>query len=349
MAAETTDSFRYPIAIRQSGFSIHEPIEIGDPSLWIPSDRLEALLNTALTGRSLAGLPLRTRSKVVKESICAALGYPIPASFRRTRPRFPGQSFDVYIQKSNNLQVWNEEVDPARRYVIVRVDASDTIAKVKVIVGDVLARLDTTGTLTGKYQARLVLHDSTTELVTASDTDLLRPLAIAAADTGANSPIDSPHEGHLLSLTTIFDRLRQLVGKRFADSGRDQERNRGAALHKLVCEQLGYADYRDSGQFPDVRHQLLEVKLQTSATIDLGVIRPDSTSPLDVARIGGRQIRHCDVRYALFYASTDGNCITLTHFFLTTGEGFFARFPQFQGKVVNRKLQIPLPADFFDA
>jgi hypothetical protein len=33
---------------------------------------------------------------------------------------------------------------------------------------------------------------------------------------------------------------------------------------------------------------------------------------------------------------------------LTTGESFFTRFTQFQGKVLNKKLQIPLPRDFFD-
>ena len=50
----------------------------------------------------------------------------------------------------------------------------------------------------------------------------------------------------------------------------------------------------------------------------------------------------------MFYAMTDGENVTLTHLFLTTGEKFFTRFPQFQGKVLNKKLQIPLPADFFD-
>ncbi|MFQ5639932.1 MAG: restriction endonuclease, partial [bacterium] len=123
---------------------------------------------------------------------------------------------------------------------------------------------------------------------------------------------------------------------------------RGAALHRLVCQCLGYTDYRDHGQFPDVRHQLLEVKLQTSPTIDLGLVCPDSESPLDVPKIGGQQIRHCDVRYALFYGATDGKKVTLTHLFLTTGEKFFTRFPRFQGKVLNKKLQIPLPTDFFD-
>ena len=103
-----------------------------------------------------------------------------------------------------------------------------------------------------------------------------------------------------------------------------------------------------TGGIQDVRHQLLEVKLQTSPTIDLGLVRPDSEEALDVPNIDGRQIRHCDVRYALFYAETDGEHVTLTHLFLTTGEKFFSRFPQFQGKVLNKKIQIPLPADFFE-
>ncbi len=120
-------------------------------------------------------------------------------------------------------------------------------------------------------------------------------------------------------------------------------------MHRPVCQYLGYTSYQDDGAFPDVLHQLLEVKLQTSPTIDIGLVRPDSKEALDIPKIEGRQIRHCDVRYALFYAHTDGKYVTLTHLFLSTGEKFFTRFPQFQGKVLNRKLQIPLPTDFFEA
>lgn len=138
------------------------------------------------------------------------------------------------------------------------------------------------------------------------------------------------------------------MGTSFKDTGHDQERKRGAALHRLVYGTLGYAGYQDDGRFPDVRHQLLEVKLQTSPTIDLGLVRPDSTEPLDVPKIRGKQVRHCDVRYAVFYGRADGDRITLTHFLLTTGKAFFTRFPQFRGKVLNKKFQIPLPADFFD-
>ena len=339
---------RYVAAICASGLTIYDAIEIGS-RLWIPSPELESVLDADLRGMDLAGLPLRTRSKRVKERACAALGYPIPKSFGRKRPRFPGQQLDIYVQKSNNLQVWNEQLDAVRRYALVRVSAGNIVEKVKVVTGDILAKLDTTGTLTQKYQARLVPGATDAELISQRDTEHLTPCLSTGQPTRFNeSPIEHASTEELLSVATVFQRLRTLVGNRFADSGHDQERNRGAALHRLVCAALGYRSYQDDGRFPDVRHQLLEVKLQTASTIDLGLVTPASEDPLDEPQILGRQIRHCDVRYAIFSAQTDGKTVTLTRLYLTTGRDFFTRFPQFQGRVLNRKLQIPLPGDFFD-
>jgi len=347
--AAPTNPQQFVSAIRRSGLSIYAPIAVGDPTLWIPTPELQVLLDQGLHGISLAGLPLRTRSKVVKENVCKALGYPVPKSFRRTQPRFPGQMFDTYAQKSNNLQVWNEELSATRRYVLIRISEADVITRVKVVTGEILALLDTTGTLTQKYQARCIPGPRPTELILATDTAVLAPFVTPSVDLRrVATPVKHPQSGELLPIGTLFERLSQLVGRSFADAGFDQERNRGAALHRMVCTALGYASYQDDGQFPDVRHQLLEVKLQTSPTIDLGLVRPNSTEPLDVPMIQGTQIRHCDVRYAIFYANIAGKSVTFTHFFLTTGEAFFSRFPQFQGKVLNAKLQIPLPADFFD-
>ncbi|MBD3329391.1 restriction endonuclease [Candidatus Dojkabacteria bacterium] len=340
---------KYQKHISESSLSIYDRIEIGDPDLWIPTPELEILLDEGLKGLSLQGLPLRTRSKVVKQEVCRVLGYPVPSSFRRTQPRFPGQVFDIYVQKSNNLQIWNEEISPTRRYVIIRVSTDDTIERVKVITGDTLARFDTTGTLTQKYQARLIPQEAITELITSEDTDNLKSVLIQKSHPVLFDafPTDYPSPEVLLPIAVIFERLKGLVDSQFTDVGFDQERNRGAQLHQLICKKLGYQDFRDDGRFPDIRNQLIEVKLQTSPTIDLGLVRPDSEEPLDIPKIDKRQIRHCDVRYALFYASTDGEQVTLTHFFLTTGEVFFTRFPQFQGKTLNKKLQIPLPSDFF--
>lgn len=318
--------------------------------MWIPSPELEGLLDEHLKGLSLHGLALRTRSKEVKKRVCQALGYPVPDTFKKTQPRFPGQQFDTYIQKANNLQIWNEELSPTRRYVIIRVSPDDVVERVKVVSGDTLALLDTTGTLTQKYQARLVIGDETTELISQRDTENLLPL-VADGDQLRSfnvSPTDHPMANAILPIRSVYERLGSIVGRDFPDTGSDQERNRGAELHRLVCQALGYLDYRDDGRFPDVRNQLLEVKLQTSPTIDLGLVRPSSTEPLDVPQMGGRQIRHCDVRYALFYAHLDDGRVRITNLYLTTGESFFTRFTQFQGKVLNKKLQIPLPRDFFD-
>ena len=108
-------------AIRESGLSIYDLVDGSNPDLLIPTEDLERLLDGGLVGRSLAGIPLRTRSKLVKTWVCETLGYPTPSSFRRTQPRFLGQSFDVYVQKSRNLQLWNEEISAARRYVLISV------------------------------------------------------------------------------------------------------------------------------------------------------------------------------------------------------------------------------------
>mgnify|MGYP003588957547 CR=1 FL=1 len=138
----------YSKRIYESGLGIYDVISPTDPLFYIPTNELEQILDSGLRGISLAGLPLRTRSKTVKTEICKTLGYPIPRSFVKTQPRFVGQNFDVYTQKSLNLQIWNEEIDPERRYVLIRVDDDDIIRRVKVLTGDQLAIYDNTGTLT---------------------------------------------------------------------------------------------------------------------------------------------------------------------------------------------------------
>ncbi|MCL2525057.1 MAG: restriction endonuclease [Betaproteobacteria bacterium] len=348
MTASPVALIPYAKNIHTAGLTIYDPIETGDPALWIPTSELERLLDDGLRGISLAGLPLRTRSKVAKEHVCRVLGYPVPKSFKKTQPRFLGQLFDTYVQKSNNFQLWNEELSPTRRYVLIRLSSTGVITKVKVVTGSTLARLDTTGTLTQKYQARCIPEETKSELIVSEDAELLRPFIATEVDLQhVATPVSYPLAGSILSIAALHARLSNLIGSTFKDSGHDQERNRGAELHRLVCSTLGYTNYQDDGQFPDIRHQLLEVKLQTSPTIDLGLVLPSSTEPLDIPKIAGRQVRHCDVRYAIFCAHTDGAKVTLTHLILTTGEAFFNRFPLFQGKRLNKKLQIPLPGDFF--
>jgi len=341
----------YYKAIKKSGLSIYDSIEIGHPELWIPSNELEKLLNDSLSGFSVEGLPLRTRSKVIKEAVCIALGYPPPPSFKKTQPRFPGQNFDTYTQKSTNLQIWNEDISPTRRYVIIEIKDTDSIGRVRVVTGDSLEKYDTTGKLTQKYQARLNPGVDACELISGEDTETLvnaETFCQGDCDFESASPVANPEKGKLIPIAEVYEKLQPIVGMAIEDAGVDQERNRGAELHRLICKHLGYSSYVDNGQFPDIRHQLVEVKLQTSPTIDLGLVTPDSESSLDVTRINGVQFRHCDVRYAIFSGTTNGSEVTIDGFYLTSGEDFFDRFPQFQGKVLNKKIQMHLPTDFFE-
>lgn len=341
-------AFSFVEAIRSSGLSIYDLLPKDSP-LFVPTKELERILDEGLRGLSTTGLPLRTRSKVVKRAVCKALGYPVPASFRKCKPhaRFPGQNFDTYVQASDNLQIWNEELKPRRRYVLIAVGSDDRVWKVKVVTGAMLAKLDTTGTLTQKYQARFIAGDSDRELVTIEDTKYLMPLIGPEDITLASEPTNEPVAGTVLPIRAVFDRLCPLIGKSFANVGQDQERNRGAELHRLVCGAVGFQNYADDGQFPDVRNQLLEVKLQTSPTIDLGLVEPASTEPLDLDELPVGAVLHCDVRYAIFGGRVDGGQVTLTSLVLATGEAFFTRFPRFEGRVLNKKIQIPLPRGFF--
>src|SRR6266540_7265693 len=154
-------------AIAKSGKSIYDALH-DSPDLFFSGSELESILRDRLLGFEL-NYPLRTRSKVLKSKICEILGYPVPTSFKKSKPRFPGQDFDTYIQKSNNLQIWNEEIVPTRRYVIIRLDDASKVVGVRVVTGEVLAKLDTTGTLTKKYQAKSRTPVTQSVLVSQSD------------------------------------------------------------------------------------------------------------------------------------------------------------------------------------
>ena len=320
-------------AIAASGLSIYDPLA-DKPGLFIETRGLERILKKALIGLDL-DYPIRTRSKVVKGRVCEALGYPVPERFRRTKPRFPGQNFDTFVQKADNLQIWNEEVSASRRYVLIRVDARQVVTGVRVVTGEVIAQLDRTGTLAHKYQTRSREPVLLSSLASSADTDLVRKAMLAKPSAVAPD---------FLSIRDLYNTLAGLIGTTIANPGLDQERHRGWGLHQTVCTRLGKPSACESGQFPDIPDQLLEVKLQTAPTIDLGLVCPDSTETI----ADSPSFRHCDVRYAVFYGTIVGGEVRLDHLVMTTGADFFTFFRRFEGRVKNAKLQIPLPRGFFD-
>lgn len=347
----TNNQIDYVSNIASKNLTIHDEIDINDLNLLIPNDHLELLLNTYLVGKRFE-VPIKTRSKLIKQEICKILGYPVENSFPRPKKtdlnpsaRFKGQNFDVYNQSSNNLQVWNAEIVPNRRYVITNINSNHEIVKVRVVDGSEIAKLDNTGKLTQKYQASFGDTTQVQELISTKDTLGLIPYLSATTSNLANtSPIINPQAGQILPIEVMFPMLCNLIGKEFSDPGVIQDRNRGAELHRLVCEALGFSIYADNGQFPDILNQLLEIKLQTSPTIDLGLVCPNSTDNLNII-INNYNVKHCDTRYAIFYGITNGTTVKITNLVLTTGQDFFSRFRQFPG--TNTKSQLRIPNDFW--
>lgn len=65
-------------------------------------------------------------------------------------------------------------------------------------------------------------------------------------------------------------------------------------------------------------------------------------------KTGNKFFTSKDVRYVVFDAKIVSERLSLDKLYVVNGEHFTEVFPLFQGKVQNKKLQIPLPRDFFD-
>ena len=98
---------RFAENIQKSGLTIYDLVVIGDPKLWIPTVELEAILNTKLRGISLAGLPLRTRSKVVKEPCLPIVGLPGAEQLSKDAAAISGTAFRhlrAEVQQPSSLE-----------------------------------------------------------------------------------------------------------------------------------------------------------------------------------------------------------------------------------------------------
>lgn len=332
--------------IAQLGIDLYSEAATADSRYFYSPDHLEALLNEELLGRDdLAGMAVKTRAKAAKTLVCEALGYAAPTSFRKIAggPRLPHPAVDVYAQQSNNLQIWNDEVDAERRYVIIVLDEC-RIRDVRVVAGADLAQFDNTGKLTSKFQASRINERNGSRLVSLEDTPHFVERLVPGTHASSNSPVALPEAGGVLAISEVYNRLLPMVGMTYEDPGIVQERNRGTVVHREVCNRLETGRFADNGQFPDILSQLVEVKLQLARTVDLGLELPGSDTPLASAN-GLLQVR--DVRYAIFYATRTGSEFTLDSLVLTSGADFFEEYRQFGGLTSNKKLQLRLPASWF--
>lgn len=335
-------------AVRGSNLTIYDAVLPSYPDLFFSDDELEVVLSDDLVGRKLAG-PIRTRSKIAKQVVATALGYHPPSTFKKTRPRFPGQDLDVYVQTNDNLQIWNQEVSPERRYVLVRPDETGIIRAVRVVRGQQVASWDGNGTLTSKFQAKRIGGRSGSALVSPVDTErfreVLEPGPVSSQVLGAQGSGERPALGAVLPIVEVYRRVLTLVRSQLPPVAAEQDRIRGELLQGSVTRALGLATHDNHGQWPDIVSQALEVKLQTSPTIDLGLVLPTDPGPAVALSFA---LQHCDARYLVAYGQVDlSGVTTIDEIVVVTGADFFDEFAQFGGMVTNSKRQIRLPPNLF--
>ena len=277
---------------------------------------------------------------------------------------------------------WNEESKyPYRyqdcRYLLVFHNSDRIILKTTLVTGSELSGWDTTGTQTIKWQAnarRSYRNEISSRIITSSveplqskftgytqqplegkhgtilqeDQDSLerKRRYILQEDQNPQLPLikERPNPTYLFTHNEIKQTLNTLIGREFDNLGTGQERSIGQALEKEIAKALGYQHYQqtDTGDYPDLLHQLIEVKFQFSGTIDLGNHLPTDQSSIE-ASWNEWNITSRDIRYivALMEKDAHGNFI-VDSIVITSGEKFNQYFSIDEGK--NFKIQIPIPS-----
>lgn len=319
-----------------------------DGGAYIPSDLLESYLSTELNGLDVSGMRNKTRSKYIKQNICELLGYGTVQRFKRGQKDIPGQVCDVFSLAANNMQVYNHKLDPHSRYIVVNIDRETMKVKnVRVTTSDVLNEYHSDN-WTSKYQA-CMCDSEYSQLFSVDDTPEIQRLIDSRYDDEPvlGDPSDLPSKNSLLPISEIYDLLLELEGEHILCESTN-ERETGDAVHQEVCSALGYDIFEDNGQYPDITNQLLEIKFQTSSTIDLGQHSPNDGEIIFTLGKGFHktEIFSEDVRYAIIAGSVFAGTIDIEQIFVVNGRDFGEYFPICSN--VNKKLQLTIPNAFFD-
>ncbi len=275
----------------------------------IIAERLEGLVGQSFP---LVKRP-RTDGSNMRKLVAATLGdfdlpdhsesYRIIPNRGKGLPKITREYIDTYLVTSGdsyNLQVWNRiptskepQIEYADgsclcasdvRFVLVRVDVrTHVILSVLVVTPEYIEEnFGSFGAPTIKHQ--LIISNQRRRQVIAREHSIL-----FLPDTGPIERFSAKvyyrpqrafnqlpeNLGEVFSIEVIRDIVAlQLIG-RVIDSG--GTKSRGQALEQVVLAELGYDVPRGltlEGQYPDVKNQLLEIKIQDSPTVDLGKYTP---------------------------------------------------------------------------
>jgi len=290
-------------------------------------------------------------------------GYEIMPPKGKGIPKITREFVDTYIVTSGttyNLQVWNRI--PASktlliklggnnslkcndvRFIFVRIDIGNSVIDSVVILTPeyIESNFGKFGKPTIKHQllisskVRKEIYESEEKILFYPDSKKLSYLLKHDFEPPKENMINEPSAQEIFSLQLT----KVLIGEKL-DSG--ATKNRGQALERRVLDLLGYpSDEKEQlyGGFPDIRNQLLEVKVQDSPTVDLGKFSPE----FEEVVIDDLNITTNDVRYLIALTNPDTEIVEGIIF--SPGEKLGEVFSYVSDK--SYKCQRSIPIEFFD-
>jgi hypothetical protein len=132
----------------------------------------------------------------------------------------------------------------------------------------------------------------------------IRTLDLADGEPLANASADPLLVYTLQELALLVKPLMGVDAPRDEGNRILEVRPKGHWFEFEVAKRLGYHYPPGSGLFPDIRHQLLEVKHHAgkSVTIDFGYHHPGSEEVIDARWNEKAKARACDIRYLIALA-----------------------------------------------
>ena len=307
------------------------------------------------------------RKHWITYEVLKLLGYRKPLGLRtkeakENKPKFRHQLMDIFIQKHNNLQVWNyipyTKERSNCRYVIFKVD-DERILGLIVVTGKDIKDWDRTSTRTIKWQAtirdrtkrealgKIILSKSDPILSKFNLNENLKPIESRIREIRELQKErqfllkSSPNPKFMVTIRELGVLLEPLLNTKMKLAS---EKLIGQSFQELVARELGYGfregSSKNSGQFPDITHQLIETKIQISPTIDLGHHLPISNKLLSF-RWNKNQITPRDIRYVIALASKTEEYVEVEGIIITSGEEFERFFSICEGTSFKVQMIIP--------
>lgn len=265
-----------------------------------------------------------------------------------------------------NLQVWNripasqsllikyESGESLKcsdvRFVFVKIDVSkNVIASIIILTPKYIEHhFGKFGKPTIKHQlllsnkARKAIYESDSKILILSDSKKLLQYVKDDYSTPIVSMIEEPNAKNLFSIPLLEKIVAQkLIGFKLDAAA---TKNRGQALERKVLELLGYETQETDllhGAFPDIRNQLLEVKVQDSQTVDLGKF----SSEIEDIVIESSRLTTFDVRYLI--ALTNPKTEIIEGVIISSGGRLGDLFSYVSRE--SYKCQRAIPMSFFDS